>query len=370
MRPRGSTATNGGALGEADPVRAVFLTGGTGFIGMEVLARLLERTDRDVIALVRAADAAGAQERIAAVLEQLGVEGEANRVHAVAGDIATPGLGLTEEERDELGRRIGAIIHCAASVSFGLGIEESRAINVEGTRRVLDLAERAPALERLVHVSTAYVAGSHHGLFGEDDHDIGQGFRNAYEQSKLEAEELVRARTHLPASITRPSIVVGDSRTGWTTAFNVLYYPLQAYARGLATSVPAEPDAVVDIVPVDYVADGILAVLDAPETGTFAQVAGENAVRVDELAELAGRYFDRPPPELVPPSMFDGVSPAVDGLQVYFPYFSVRARFDDARSRDLGLQAPQLADYFDRLMDFALAAKWGKRLPPRLLPVG
>jgi long-chain acyl-CoA synthetase len=234
---------------------------------------------------------------------------------------------------------------------------------------VLDLAERAPSLERLVHVSTAYVSGLTEGRFGEDDVDIGQGFRNAYEQSKLEAELLVRQRTHLPASIARPSIVVGDSASGWTSSFNVVYFPLQAFARGLTAAVPADPEAIVDIVPVDYVADGIIAALDAPETATYNLVAGESAGRVGELAELAGRYFDRPAPELIAPEDFDQNSPVLEQMEVYFPYFSVRARFDDSHARDQGLRAPALPTYFDRLMDFAVAARWGKREPPRAQPV-
>jgi long-chain acyl-CoA synthetase len=351
-------------------VTAVLLTGATGFVGMEVLARLLERSDREVVALVRAADPAGARDRLWGVLERLGAEEHAGRVHAVAGDITLPGLGLTAGERDALAARIDAIVHCAASVSFSLPLEESRAINVEGTRRVLDLAERAPSLERLVHVSTAYVAGTVDGPFAEDDVDVGQGFRNAYEQSKLEAELLVRERTHLPAAIARPSIVVGDSGSGWTSAFNVVYFPLQAYARGLTAAVPADPDAFVDIVPVDHVADGIIAALEAPEPATYHLVAGETAIRVGELATLAGRYFDRPAPHLVPPEQFEENSPVLEQMEVYFPYFSVRARFDAAHTRSVGLVPPPLPGYFDRLMDFAVAARWGKREPPRAQPVG
>jgi len=347
---------------------SIFLTGATGFVGMEVLSRLLlDDPDREVIALVRARDAAGARERLFAVLEQLGAESEAGRVHAVVGDITSPGLGLSDTERDAVASRISSIIHCAASVSFALGLEESRAINVEGTRRVLDLAERVPSLERLVHVSTAYVSGTHEGRFGEDDTDLGQGFRNAYEQSKLEAEILVRARPGLSTTVVRPSIVVGDSQTGWTAAFNVVYYPLQAFARGLATAVPADPEAPVDIVPVDYVADGIIAALDAPGTETLNLVAGDGAGRIGELAELAGQYFERPAPTLVPPDRFTDSSAATEGMEIYFPYFSVRARFDDAHARALGLQAPALESYFDKLMEFAVAARWGKRKPPRTM---
>ncbi len=335
-------------------MNCVFLTGATGFVGTETLARLLERPEREVVALVRAPDAAGARERLLDVLERLGLEEEAGRVHAVAGDVTTPGLGLTDAERYALADRLDAVVHCAASVSFSLGLRESRAINVDGTRRVVELALQAPGLERFVHVSTAYVAGTRPGSFAEDDLDHGHAFRNPYEQSKWEAESLVRRHRELPLTVVRPSIVVGDSQTGWTSAFNVLYHPLQAYARGLVDTIPADPDSIVDVVPVDYVADGILAALEAPEPpATLALVAGEHAPRLVELTDAAARYFDRPPPAL------EGEPP--DGLEAFLPYFTVATAFDDANARALGLQAPRIEEYFDRLMDFAVASRWGKR---------
>ena len=133
------------------------------------------------------------------------------------------------------------IVHGAASVSFDQTLEEARAINVEGTRRMLELAgpaQQLGVLERYGQISTAYVAGTHAGRFFECDLDVGQSFHNSYEQSKFEAEQLVRSRPGLPYTIMRPSIVVGD-RSGWTAAFNVLYWPLRALSRGLFPAVPA-----------------------------------------------------------------------------------------------------------------------------------
>src|SRR5882757_9366095 len=169
----------------------VFLTGATGFIGMELLARYLERTDRHVYALVRARDDAEAQARLEATVSRMLPDpaGYADRVVAVRGDVTEPGLGMAPRRRAELAEVIGEIVHSAASVSFSLPLAESRAINVDGTRQILDLAEltarRGDGLRRLSYVSTAYVAGDRRGSFGEDDLDVGQGFRNAYEQSKF-----------------------------------------------------------------------------------------------------------------------------------------------------------------------------------------
>jgi long-chain acyl-CoA synthetase len=348
----------------------VFLTGATGFLGMEVLARLLEKGDREVLALVRAPDTAAAQGRLDGVLAKLWRDPApyAGRARAVAGDVTQPSLGIAAGERAAVAEEAGAVLHCAASISFDLPLEEARQINVEGTREMIGFAREAKALgrmDRFVHVSTAYVAGAHAGLFGEDQLDAGQEFRNTYEQTKWEAEHVVNDATDLAPAIARPSIVMGESTSGWTPAFNVLYWPLRAFSRGLFNEVPAHPERHVDVVPVDYVADALVHLLDTDESGVVNLVAGRDAATVDELIGLAAAAFDRERPPVVPPgSAGTGSSHADDQGAVYFPYFDMEVVFDDARARALlgpaGIKCPRLADYFPVLMDYANRAKWGK----------
>jgi nucleoside-diphosphate-sugar epimerase len=215
------------------------------------------------------------------------------------------------------------------------------------------------------------VAGTHRGAFGEDRLDVGQGFRNPYERSKFEAERLLRERADgLPLQVLRPSIVVGDSRTGWTSSFNVLYGPLKAFARGTIPALPARRRAPVDVVPVDYVADAAHELARSGPDGTFHLVAGRNATTVGRLIELASRHLERPPPPLFPPPLYRGlVHPvlirragrkrreALRRMDVYFPYFEMRVRFADGHYAP----APPVERYFGRLLDFAQRAKWGRR---------
>lgn len=299
---------------------SVLVTGATGFLGAYVTARLVARGE-EVVALVRGEDP---QARLDATAGPGAV--------ALPGDLGGP-LALPAD--------VTRVIHCAAGVSFTLPLDEARAINVEGTRRLLEACAALPALERFVHVSTAYVEGDESGRF-----------RNTYEQSKAEAERVVGA-ARFPVSIVRPSIVVGDSTTGWTNSFNVIYAPLQAFARGLFDDVPADPDAVVDVVPVDHVADVIDAALEHGER-LLPAVAAEHAVSAEELAALAAAAFDRPPPR------FTGAG-TIDGLEVYAPYFCVRTRFTAEPTRALGLQPPHPRDYLDTILDFARATRWGRR---------
>jgi thioester reductase-like protein len=360
---------------------ALLLTGATGFVGMEVLARVLERSDRHVVALIRAEDDERAADRLAATLETScgDVEAYADRVTAVAGDITAPRLGLGDRW-EPLAERVGAIVHGAASVAFDLSLEESRRINVEGTREMLEFAAACPRLERFTYVSTAYVAGDRRGTVYEDDPGGGR-FRNAYERTKHEAECLVAARRDdLEVTIVRPSIIVGDHRTGWTAAFNVLYAPLRAFEAGIIPVVPARKRSPVDVVPVDYVADAVHALSEAPEAAgqTFHVVAGARASTVGEIVRLAGNRFTARQPKIVPPVAYRAVigrivekrAPAsarrlLASNEVYFPYFEMRVRFDDARARAIleprGITPAPLRSYFDRLMDYAQAARWGRR---------
>jgi len=327
----------------------ILLTGATGFVGMEILARLLEAGE-EVACVVRGDDPAG---RLSAAMDTMGIPAASRAgVRAVAGDVTAP-----------LPRLYGVrtIVHCAASVSFGLDLDEARRINVDGTRHALAAAEHAGA--RYVHVSTAYVAGRHRGVFREGHPACAQTFRNTYEQTKHEAEILV-AGSGAGAVVLRPSIVVGESTTGWTPAFNVLYWPLRAFDRGLLPAVPARPGARVDVVPVDYVADAIVHVAtQRPDVqGTLHLVAGHAAPTVEHLIDLAAATLgrERPPLTATPVDLATRSEEAAR----YLPYFDMEVVFDDARARDVlepaAITPPPLGDYFERLIAYARAARWGK----------
>jgi thioester reductase-like protein len=362
----------------------VLITGATGFLGMELMARLLEGGDRRVWALVRAPSQEAATERLRETLTSLMGDAEpyADRVEAVAGDLLSPGLGVSPRRRDELAEQVDEVIHAAASVSFSLPLVEAREINVAGTQRVLELAswiQRRGGLHRFAHVSTAYVAGTHHGEFGEHDLERGQGFNNTYERSKWEAEAVVRAhRSRLPVQVFRPSIVVGDERSGWTPSFNVIYTPLRAYASGTLPVVPARRSALVDVVPVSYVARAILALADAGAGKTFNLAAGPAAGTVGELIDRAAAHLERPPARVLPPPLYKSVvhplllrraNPAqrrwLERGEVFFPYFASRLRFDVSAARaglePIEIRVPRVDAYLDRLLEFAVRANWGRR---------
>ena len=286
---------------------AVFLTGATGFLGMEVLARLLEAGDREVLALVRAERRRGRRRSASTTCSRTLWDDPApyrERVSAVRGDVTQPGLGLGDArdevaERDPRGaalRGVDLVRPAAAARRARSTSTAPRACSTSRSRR-----RARGGLERFLHVSTAYVSGRHEGAFRERQLDTGQTFRNTYEQTKADAEQIVAMARELGPAIARPSIVMGESDSGWTPAFNVLYWPMQAFSRGLFKELPALPSGRVDIVPVDYVADALVHLLDRREAGVFNLVAGRNAPTVEELTNLASDFFGKPRPPFVDP---------------------------------------------------------------------
>lgn len=388
---------------------AVVLTGATGFLGRELLFKLMLElpAEVDIVCLVRGArdEAARIGPQAAAERRLTDLLGDGakvpvddprrQRVHALAGDITLPHLGLTEEAIKALAARCTEIFHGAATVRFDLPIEEARRVNVEGTRAILELAmaaQQAGRLVRLHYVGTAYVAGNRAGLVREGDLGAGQSFNNTYEQTKYEAESLVRdymsgQRGRLPATIYRPSIIVGDSKTGQTSSFKVMYWPLKVFSRGLIPIVPASREGIVDLIPVDYVVDATWALSRSPGAigRTYHLAAGpEHSTTIGAAMDQAAEFFHVYKPLFVSTEKFERfVRPllkvalrgkrrqALDAGRVYVPYLNYRGSFDTSEARrDLstsGLHIPDVRDYFQTLLRYCVESDWGKRpVTPKL----
>jgi thioester reductase-like protein/NADP-dependent 3-hydroxy acid dehydrogenase YdfG len=232
------------------------VTGGTGFIGRRVVSRLLDASpDVEVWVLVRRSSVGR--------FEQLAKEW-GDRAKPLVGELTEPGLGLGDEAIAELGD-VGHVVHCAAIYDITVAEAEQRAANVEGTQAVIDLARRLDAT--LHHVSSIAVAGDFRGEYTEDDFDIGQQLPTPYHQTKFEAELLVRSTSGLRHRIYRPAVVVGDSRTGEMDKIDGPYYFFGMLAK-LAVLPRLTPIMLPDtgrtnIVPVDYVADALVALIHA-----------------------------------------------------------------------------------------------------------
>jgi thioester reductase-like protein len=357
------------------------VTGATGFLGREIVLRLLENDpDTRLTLLIRGKDDADAQRRGDKLLSEMGVAKHAKRVTIARGDIEQDRLGMDEKTWDRVASTTSAIIHGAASVSFTLPIEEARNVNVGGTRRILDLARKNNA--RVDYVGTAYVAGEREGIAYEDELDVGQSFRNTYEQTKMEAEKLVRERSKdQPIAMYRPSIIVGDSRTGRTASFKVLYWPLKLYAQGFARFAPGRRSTPIDVVPSDYVVDSILAIRKSNDSlgRCYTLAAGlDRDSTIGELTDLASEFFRVTKPIFVNPDYVLGwFRPIVDlmppgkikhrltAARVYTPYLNLKLRYDTRNAktalRGTGIEVPPVQEYFKTLFRYCVETDWGKK---------
>ncbi len=264
-------------LGPARPT--VLVTGASGVVGAALVPRM---RDMDVVCLVHRSPVAQAG------------------VRSVPGDLTRPRLGLSEREYARLAGEVDAIVHAAAVTDFNRTDGSLEATNIGGTEQVVALAEAAGA--RLYHVSTAFLDAEAEGERG----------RTAvrYAASKRAGEELVRSCT-APHVILRPSVVIGDSRSGYVQSFQGLYLVCSAILAGYVPLIPFDPTWPIDFVPSDVVADAIVTTVDHELTGgEYWLTAGERALSVGEAVSVVvdfGRRIAGPldVPRFVPPEMFD-----------------------------------------------------------------
>lgn len=382
--------------------KVVFLTGASGFLGAELLHRYLEREPgTSVICLIRGTSAQEAQERAIQALERCRegslrpVQIHHERLLIVNGDVTLPRFGLSPLVYSLLQRRTTHVLHAAASTRFDLSLEETRRINVGGTLEVLRFARGCDNLDRLGYVSTAYVAGDREGIVREGELNVGQGFLNTYEQSKMEAEALIHEAmaTGLPrAMIFRPSIIMGDSRDGRTTTFKMLYCPMRLYSLGVIKEIPGKPWVRLDVVPINYAADAVYYLFgsDSAVGQVFHVVAGpERSMSLQALVERVAEVFNKrlqlrgisrrlPTPKIVVDD--DGgrfldqaiantplgqVRSMLEMFRFFVPYTQKDKMFDDRNARRVlavaGIEALPFANYVHRILAYCLETSWGRR---------
>jgi thioester reductase-like protein len=348
-----------------DAPRTILFTGFPGFIGARLVPRILEKKpDARLACLVQEKFLESAEVAVRSIEEAH--PHTRGRVDLLTGDITVQGLGIAGEAARELRRSLREAYHLAAVYDLAVRRDVGRLINVEGTKNVLEFLDDTPGFERLHYVSTAYVSGRARGTFRETDLDVGQGFKNHYEETKFQAEvEVVRSR--VPRTIYRPGIVVGDSRTGETAKFDGPYFVLRVMERLPSPGVFLRIGlgfGTVNIVPVDFVVEA-LAALSASESsaGLTYHLCDPQPLSPGEIAEMFAEAIDKrfvqvPVPLPVARAFF---SPRP--VQRFFgmpaealDYFDDPVRHDTTQaSRDLGelgIECPRLGDYVANLVAF------------------
>lgn len=273
--------------------RDILITGFPSYMSRRVLDTILEREPKATIRLLARRDQIDDATRR---LEALGTD--ATNIHLLAGDVVAMDLGLSGTEYLELVENVTDIYHIASIWYLGVDRQTIQDVNVQGARNIIDAALEMKHLNRLNHFSTAFVAGDRTGVIMEDELEEGQSFRNAYEETKYEAERMMRdAMRHISVSIFRPSIIVGDSQNGEIEKMAGPYYIMNALVlmpANMPVLMPGKGDKPLNMVPIDFVCDAMHRIsLREDAAGKTFHIVDPNplsARKVFEIvAEAAGR---------------------------------------------------------------------------------
>jgi NAD(P)-dependent dehydrogenase (short-subunit alcohol dehydrogenase family) len=357
-----------------------FVTGATGFIGRHLVERLLER-EGDIHVLVRE----GSREKLDALIERWGAS---DRIKPVAGDLSESRLGVDPASLP----KVDHFFHLAAIYDMTADETSNALLNVGGTQNAVDLANAIEA-GRFHHISSIAVAGLYKGTFNEDMFDEGQPLEHPYHRTKFQSEKLVRERLTVPFRVYRPSVVIGNSKTGEMDKIDGPYYFFKAVQK-LRHALPEWFPLVsiewgwTNVVPVDWVAATIdhIAHQDGLDGQTFHVVDPKGQRSGDILNTFAGAAHaphavmrvDRKIMQNLPKGVlsFAMKLPALKQIRSTFladlgipdeivDYIALTCRFDARDTqralRGSGIELPPLESYSEKLWDY-----WERTLDPDL----
>lgn len=368
---------------QSGKLTSVLVSGGSGFVGSYVVEGLLDAGFQTVYVLVRGENVSAAEGRLRSLwwgrptlMGNLG-----SRIVPVIGDITADHLGFEADAYERLAQEVRVIVHMAAEIGVNETARRFGEVNVTGTMNMLLFAEEAQRLggiDRFVHVSTAYVAGTREGVIREDEL-VEAGFNSLYEQSKFGAEQLVRdCAERLPVSVVRPAQIVGHSQTGFAATFNTLYYPLKLYLKGELPFLPISADLRLNMVPVDYVANLIVRAAMEPKAcgETFhATIPEQLQPTAEELLSFVREWaqrelrFDPGTPLCIPIAHADAIGrrrnlarsdkakpkSLLQNMIALLPYFTEKRTYDTANVEAVfGAHYPDWRDFMPNLLAYAV----------------
>lgn len=295
--------------------------------------------------------------------------------------MSLPFFGLDSDAYTALAAKTRIIFHLAANVSFDISLQASRRANVDSTQTMIAFAKQAlracPSL-RLHYVSTAFVVGKRHGLLFENELRVNQDYWNAYEQTKLEAEEIVHA-AEIPSTIYRPSLIIGESRFGRIRKFSGFYEFIKLAQRGKMDALWANAEARIDMVPADYVCNAMLALRKKTQTigRIYHLVAGTRRSLtikqlIDLLFDLGEEFQDlgipAQRPRIIPIESINQniCSITADSqnrllkllMRNYLPYLAYERNFDvqetSHKLEEMGVSMAPISDVIKRTIIYAI----------------
>ena len=251
---------------------------------------------------------------------------------------------------------------------------------MSAARNVAELAEgcqKNRVLKKVEFLSTVGVGGRLPGKLPERWITETRTFHNTYEQAKAEAEAFIQNKVSegLPITIHRPSMVVGDSRTGHIIRFQIFYH-LVEFLTGKRTHgvFPSFGTTKLDIVPVDYVTAAVIWSSNNQETiGRVLHLCSgpDGAIPIGELQrqvrmQLMSTGEKLPPLIKIPVSVFRAALPiirafspeelrrAIGTLPIFLDYLASDQSFGNDATHTLleqqGIALPDVDTYLPKIL--------------------
>lgn len=339
---------------------SILITGATGFVGAFLVEKFI-RQDKEVTLLI-----------------EKGFTKKVEDKKHIVGDITKSHFNLHKNEFNDLKGKIKEVYHLAAAYKLDIDKKTAYEVNVDGTRNVLEFCKEAKNLEYLAYISTCMVSGKRCGVILESDF-LNCGFNNCYEESKFEAEALVREyikEYRLPALIFRPGPIVGDSKTGATEKFDGLYYVIEALSKTLFGRTMLLPlgngKNYFQSVPVDFVVNAIYEISKSfkemnredfsKEYGNTFQLTDPNPLKVKELIKEICKNLNVKEPLFCLPKWIAPI--ATTGLKLWnpfsipketLPYFTADVFYDSKQTQkvlDSRIICPRAKDYLPEIINY------------------
>jgi long-chain acyl-CoA synthetase len=368
---------------------AIFLTGSTGYLGSYLVAGLLTEHRDKLNLLVRAKTEQEAHERLWTSLQLHFAFPEFReflntRVRIFRGDLTSDLFGLSDDEYQALVDSTNSLIHCAASLNRK-SEKQCLNVNLRGTLEVIQLARRAQnrhGLRRYSHVSTVAVAGKRQNEVVTEDPaiDWSRSDYDPYARTKKFCEHMAnQLLADVPKTIFRPSIILGDSRRGDTSQFDMV----QAFhVLAQMPVLPLRPGDKIDIVPADYVGKAIVSIhqKDAPAHGIYHLSSGTGSQTYHELTDVLAQAGGMMRPTYSPwlggtfsrtvnwaANRTGAIGHGASLLKVFWPYLDWNTVFDNSRVvAELGETPARFSTYAPALLKFSRENKF--RYPAKPWP--
>jgi len=344
----------------------IFLTGFPGFIASRLIPKLVQKRDESKIFLLvqnKFIDVAVKQiEKLERSFQFL-----KNKLIIVEGDLTLPELGINKNKIDL--NSISEFFNLAAVYDLRVSKELAYDVNVKGTENTIAFAYQLPNLKKFHHISTCYVAGWHKGDFTEDDFDKGQSFKNYYEETKFLSEKIIREnKDKIPFIIYRPSIVIGDSKTGETNKFDGPYpviFLISKFPRLFVMTQIGTGANPVNLISVDYVVEGISALSQLEDIYKTYHLCDPEPLTQSQLIKIFAKSLNKKLITIKTNQSFikslmkiEFISKVTGLYPEMIDYFDHNLNLKCEKTLQVlssfNIVPPKIENYIDKIIDFAL----------------